>query len=86
MTTYTITSRVCNGCLRNEHYDDIHIVQSKTRNNALRAPNTIDICEDCVNLDRYICPLCDRVHSDEDPCDELLAANAEALSWTQEHN
>lgn len=79
MTTRQILHTICNGCGRSSLHDEIRIVQTEDKHRGIATTQTLDVCEDCANQDRYICRLCNDVHSDDEPCEgvERMADEAE---------
>jgi len=73
MSTQRIAITECDGCGRTDVRDHIRIVGSSEVGTRMW-PKTVHICRDCKAQGRYICELCDRVHSDEYPCREQLRA------------
>jgi hypothetical protein len=79
----TITFTTCDSCFRVAGIGaDVEIVQTQTVTTLFGGSRTIDICSTCDEAGKYYCRLCERVHTDENPCDaqlrEIEAANTEA--------
>jgi len=72
MSQRTITYRKCDGCHRDEWFDKVQIAESRQLPSIYTGESIqVDICEDCLNSDKYICHHCQSVHDDEHPCEKV---------------
>lgn len=73
MATRTVTYdyTVCDGCGKNTRDDEIEILQSQRTIAWSTISNTIDVCGECTDQDKYICRHCAGVHNDDDPCTKV---------------
>ena len=71
MSTHARTVIECDGCGRTDVDDGIDIVGSMSVG-SIMWPHEIHICADCREQERYICRLCNKVHSDDYPCREQI--------------
>jgi len=84
MATRTITYTQCDGCLRSTLDDEIEIVSTKAVPRPFSPPKTVALCADCVEAEKYYCRLCDRVHTDDNPCDPQLREIERAEAYAKE--
>jgi len=73
MATHTRTYRTCDGCGASELDGAVFEYNCAKYPNFASIedyiPPTIDICQDCVEDEKYFCKLCHEVHDDAHPCD-----------------
>ncbi len=81
MSTYTIRFTRCDGCGKTNQDGAVNF---RSRHSVRGGPGlpddearTIDLCEECVQADRYYCRFCGGVHDDDHPCEEMRRLNAE---------
>jgi hypothetical protein len=76
MSHRTITYRICDGCSQDDLHDGAEIIATEHRRSTWswsdKTP-TIDLCLTCSDKGRYICNLCQTVHSDDNPCERQKA-------------
>jgi len=71
MTTRRLNAIECDGCGCTDLDDHIRIAGSKEVGTRMW-PKTVHICADCKKQGRYICELCNKVHSNDYPCREQI--------------
>jgi hypothetical protein len=88
MATRNLTYKVCDGCYRTDlapqEPDPVEIVSTKTVTQFCGPTKTIDICADCDLAGKYYCRFCDRVHTDDNPCDGQLREIEAAEAFAKE--
>jgi hypothetical protein len=83
----TVTYTTCDSCFRVAGIgNDVEIVKTQTVPTIFGSPRTIDICAECDEAGKYYCRLCDRVHTDDDPCDAQLRELERAEACAKEMN
>jgi hypothetical protein len=69
----TVTYITCDSCFRVAGIgNDVEIVKTQTVTTLFGGSRTIDICADCDEAGKYYCRLCERIHTDGNPCDAHL--------------
>ena len=70
MSTHAKAVTECDGCGRTD--DDHAKIVGSSEVGTRMWPRTLHICADCKKQGRYICELCNKVHSDDYPCREQI--------------
>lgn len=69
MSKRTMTFKVCDACHHNDYADGIEIVQSINRYQTCEfGDGSIDLCNECDELGRYLCRRCRQVHEEDEGC------------------
>lgn len=83
----TITYTTCDSCFRVAGTGaDVEIVSSQTVSTLFGGTRTIDICAECDEAGKYYCRLCERIHTDDNPCEAQLAEIERAEACAKELN
>jgi hypothetical protein len=61
----------CMRCGRNEN--EVEMWESYTLRHFPRHGQTVDLCEACSAESYYICPACEQVHTDDNPCKAIAS-------------
>jgi hypothetical protein len=82
MATRTVTYKRCDGCHKSDLFDGAEFGQSRHKHDEPEF-NTIDICVECEELERYICRLCWRVHDDDNSCEWVMREQQRWATYAQ---
>jgi hypothetical protein len=83
----TVTYTTCDSCFRVAGIgNDVEIVKTQTVPTLFGSLRAIDICADCDQAGKYYCRLCERIHSDDTPCDAQLREIELAEAYEMETN
>ena len=71
MSKYLVTVTRCDGCGKIDVHDGVIFPLSYTLGYP-EEKKTVDICEHCYEADKFFCWLCEGVHDDQHPCDQMM--------------